>query len=173
MKFWVKVESREFRIIIEDIDDRYVVEIDGRKHTIDCRAAGYEDRLSLIIDSMSHLIACGPVKIEEGKYFANISGRRFEIEVLDERLIATRQAAAKAKEDGPYVLKSPMPGLIIDVLAKPGDKIAEGSAVVVIEAMKMQNELVSEVNGTVREVNVKPQETVDSQAPLLVIERSE
>ncbi len=88
-------------------------------------------------------------------------------------LIATRQAGALAKEDGPYVIASPMPGLIVDIRVKIGDKVKKGTPVAIMEAMKMQNELVSEIEGTVTAINVDPQDAVESQAPLIEIERAE
>jgi biotin carboxyl carrier protein len=172
MKFWVRVESQDKRVNIEEKEGAYVVEVDGRKRTVDCQTAGHRDYLSLIIDNKSYLIESAPLKIDEGKYYANISGRRYNLEVLDERLIATRQAGVPTKDDGPYILKSPMPGLIVDVRVKAGDRVKAGSAVVVMEAMKMRNELVSEVTGTVKTVKIKTQDTVESQAPLIEIERA-
>jgi biotin carboxyl carrier protein len=173
MKFWVRVESQERRVNIEEKDGVYVVEIDGRKRSVDCRTAGHRDYLSLIIDNKSYLIESAPLKIDEGKYYANIAGRRYNLEVLDERLFTTRQAGVLAQDDGPYIVKSPMPGLIVDVRVKAGDRIRAGSALVVMEAMKMQNELVSEVDGVVKAVRIKARDTVESQAPLIEIERTE
>jgi biotin carboxyl carrier protein len=173
MKFWIRVESQEKRVNIEEKDGRYIVEVDGKTRDVDCRTAGHRDYLSLIIDNKSYLIESAPVKVDEGKYYANISGRRYNLEVLDERLIATRQAGTLAKDDGPYVVASPMPGLIVDVRVKVGDRVEKGSPVAVMEAMKMQNELVSEIEGTVTAVNVSPQDAVDLQAPLIEIERAE
>ena len=158
---------------VEEKDGRYTVEIDGKIRDVDCRTAGHRDYLSLIIDNKSYLIESAPLRIDEGKYYANISGRRYNLEVLDERLIATRQAGSAAAVDGPYVIVSPMPGLIVDVRVKVGDRVARGTPVAVMEAMKMQNELVSEIEGTVTAVNVKPKDAVESQTPLIEIERAE
>jgi biotin carboxyl carrier protein len=173
MKFWVKIESQEKRVNVEENEGKYLVEIDGKTRAVDCRTAGHKDYLSLIIDNKSYLIESAPVKIDEGKYYANISGRRYNLEVLDERLLATRQAGAVTRNDGPYVLRSPMPGLIVDVRVKAGDRVKAGTAVVVMEAMKMQNELLSEIDGVVRAVNIKNRDTVESQIPLIEIERNE
>ena len=71
------------------------------------------------------------------------------------------------------MISSPMPGLIVEVRVKVGDSVTAGSPVAIMEAMKMQNELVSEVNGIVKTVNVQPRDAVESQAPLIEIERSE
>jgi biotin carboxyl carrier protein len=173
MMFWVKVESEEKRVRIEETGGLYSVEIDGRKRLVDCRTAGHRDQLSLIIDNRSYLIESAPVKVDEGTYYAKIAGRRYNLEIFDERLIAARQARARTREDGPCIIRSPMPGLIVEVRVGPGDRVTAGSTVVVMEAMKMQNELLCEVDGVVRAVNVKAHDTVESQAILLEIERTE
>ncbi len=66
-----------------------------------------------------------------------------------------------------------MPGLIVDVRVHVGDRVRAGSAVVVMEAMKMLNELLCEVDGIVKAVNVKPRDSVESQAPLIEVTRAE
>lgn len=173
MKLWVKVDNQEKQVDIEEKDGVYEVSIDGTTRIVDCRKAGHRDYLSLIIDNQSHLVESAPLRPEEGKYYATISGRRYEVDVLDERLRATRRASARVKEVGPYVVTSPMPGLIVDVRVNVGDPVKSGSAVVIMEAMKMQNELVSEVDGVVTAVNIQPRDAVDSQTPLIEIERTE
>ncbi|MFQ5510422.1 MAG: biotin/lipoyl-containing protein [Candidatus Krumholzibacteriia bacterium] len=173
MRFTVRVEGQEKRLEVEERDGVYRLDIDGKSQLVDCHSAGHRDFLSLIIDNKSHLIESAPLKMDEGLYYAKIGGRRYNVEVLDERLLATRQATAIVLPAGPYVITSPMPGLIVDVRVKVGDTVEAGTAVVVMEAMKMQNELVSEVQGVVTAVNIQTSDTVDSQAPLVEIERSE
>ncbi len=171
MKFIVRVESREKVVEIEEENGYYSVEIDGKKSTVDCQHFGHKDYLSLLIDNKSYLIESAPLKIDEGKYYARVMGRYYDVEVLDELLVATREAERIVQGPVEYVVTSPMPGLIVDVKVHVGDAVQENSIVVIMEAMKMQNELITEVPGVVREVLVKPQETVDSQAPLVRIER--
>jgi biotin carboxyl carrier protein len=98
-------------------------------------------------------------------------GRHYDVDVLDELLVAVRDAEGRAVDSGDYSLTSPMPGLILDVKVEVGDRVGVGDPVVIMEAMKMQNELASEVGGVVKEVHVAPRQTVDSQAPLVTIER--
>lgn len=173
MKLWVRIESREKQIQIEKRDGVYEIDVDGERRVVDCHSAGHKDYLSLIIDNQSHLVECAPARFEEGRYYANINGRRYDVDVLDERLLATREASASVTATGPYVISSPMPGLIVDVRVRVGDTVSAGAAVVIMEAMKMQNELVSEVDGVVRAVNITENDTVDSQTVLIEIERSE
>ena len=172
MKFWVRIESEKKRVEIDNKDGIYTIDIDGKRRVVDCRQAGHRDYLSLIIDKRSYMVESAAVKTDEGRYYANIGGHRYDVEVLDERLVATRQAAGVVREAGPYVVASPMPGLIVDIRVKVGDKVSAGSPVVIMEAMKMQNELVSEINGVVKAINIRPKDAVDSQVPLIEIERT-
>ena len=172
MKFWVKIEGQERQVTVVERNDSYDIEIDGKFCSVDCRHFGHKDYLSLLIDNKSYLIESAPVKVDEGKYYARVFGHRYDVEVLDERLVAVRDVAGSQKTTGNYVVASPMPGLIIDVRVKVGDTVKAGSPVAVIEAMKMQNELVSEVDGVVKAVKVQPKDTVESQAALIEIERT-
>ena len=169
MKLWVKVESQEKQVDIQEEEGIYTVKIGGRTRIVDCRPAGHRDYLSLIIDNKSYLVESVPVKAEEGRYMATVGGRRYPLEVLDERLLAIRRAKTVALAGGPVIVRSPMPGLIVDVRVKVGDRVRAGSAVVILEAMKMQNELLSDGTGIVTAVKVKPGESVESQAVLIEI----
>jgi biotin carboxyl carrier protein len=71
---------------------------------------------------------------------------------------------------GGWMVLSPMTGVVVDVYAKAGDKVVEGNVLMVIEAMKMNNELRAQRAGTVREVYVKEGQRVEPGTPLLVLE---
>ena len=173
MKFTVRVESSEKMVDIRKENGFYTVEIDGQKSIVDCQHFGNKDYLSLLIDNRSYLIESAPVDIDDGRYYARVMGRYFEVDVLDELLVATREAKRIVQSDGDYTVASPMPGLIVDVKVKPGDSVEAGAIVVIMEAMKMQNELISEISGVVSEVLVGAKDTVDSHTPLVRIERVE
>ena len=171
MKFIVRIESQEKVVNIKEQNGFYAVEIDGRKSIVDCKHFGHKNYLSLLIDNKSYLIESAPLQIDEGKYYASVMGRYYDVEVLDELLVATRKAESIVQSTGDYIVSSPMPGLIIDIKANVGDTIEAGSIVVIMEAMKMQNELITEVSGVVKEILVNSRESVDSQTPLVKIER--
>jgi biotin carboxyl carrier protein len=173
MRFVVRIESRERFVNIEEKDGHFVIEVDGRSRIVDHRKAGHADYHSLIIDNRSYLVESAPVKVDEGRYYVNFAGHHYDVEVLDERLVATRQASAMVEERGPYVIKSPMPGLIVDVRVKVGDTVSAGGTIVIMEAMKMRNELVADIDGTVTAIHIKAKDTVDSQAPLIEIQQKE
>lgn len=170
MKYIVRVEGQEKRIEIEERNGLYEVTVDGEKHLVDCKRFGHKDYLSLLINNKCYLIESASVDKDEGRYYANVMGRHYEVEVLDELLLAARKAGDSDSAKGSYTVLSPMPGLIIDIKVRPGENVSAGDPVVIMEAMKMQNSLITEVAGVVKDVRVKPKDTVDSQTPLVVIE---
>ncbi|WP_176892993.1 acetyl-CoA carboxylase biotin carboxyl carrier protein subunit [Fusobacterium varium] len=133
------------------------------------------------------------------KYVVTVNGERYEVEVerVDgkssslsrkqmERGVKTRvetepavsaapvsapaaAAPAASNAGGGSAVISPMPGVILDIKVKEGDSVSEGQAVVILEAMKMENEIVSEFTGTVSAIRVKKGDTVDTDAVLVEI----
>ena len=106
-----------------------------------------------------------------GGYTLWVDGFRFEVEALDERTRAIRElTAATAKPAGPAPLVAPMPGMIVRVSVGAGDAVEAGQGLVVMEAMKMENELRAAAAGTVRRVLVAPGTAVEKGALLLEME---
>lgn len=106
-----------------------------------------------------------------GRYTLWIDGYRFDAEALDERTRAIRDlSAANAAPSGPAPIKAPMPGLILRVNVKPGDKVTAGQGVVVMEAMKMENELRATASGIVKSVEVVAGSAVEKGALLVALE---
>jgi glutaconyl-CoA/methylmalonyl-CoA decarboxylase subunit gamma len=96
---------------------------------------------------------------------------RFYARVESERSRALSAAlGSRAAAGGERVIKSPMPGRILKVLVQEGDTVTAGAPLVVVEAMKMENELVAGREGTVTKVYVKPGDTVDGGSKLIEIQ---
>ncbi|MEO8195008.1 MAG: biotin/lipoyl-containing protein [Gemmatimonadales bacterium] len=103
-----------------------------------------------------------------GVYTLWVDGYRFEVEALDERTRTIRDmTAATSKSSGPAPLIAPMPGLIVRVNAVVGDQVQAGQGLVVMEAMKMENELRSSSAGTVKAVHVVPGKAVEKGTVLI------
>ena len=106
-----------------------------------------------------------------GRYTLSVDGFRYEVEALDERTRAIRDlSAASAAATGPAPLKAPMPGLVVRVAVRSGDVVAAGQGLVVMEAMKMENELRASSAGRVKAVHVQPGTAVDKGALLVELE---
>jgi biotin carboxyl carrier protein len=106
-----------------------------------------------------------------GKYTLWVDGFRFDVEALDDRSRAIRElSAATAVPKGPAPLVAPMPGMIVRVNVAEGDVIQPGQGLVVMEAMKMENELRATSGGAVRRVLVAPGTAVEKGTLLLEME---
>jgi biotin carboxyl carrier protein len=100
-----------------------------------------------------------------------VGGHRFDVDALDERTRAIRElSAASSGPSGPAPLVAPMPGLIVRVTVDVGDQVHAGQGLVVMEAMKMENELRSSSAGTVKRVHVAAGTAVEKGALLLELE---
>ncbi len=122
--------------------------------------------LSLLVDGRAWRVV-----LEEGASGPAIlvAGERIPYSVNDPRSLKTRRAHA-AGEDGPRSIKASMPGRVVRVLVKPGDAVEAHEGIVVIEAMKMQNELKSPKQGKIAEIRVKPGDTVAAGDVLAIVE---
>jgi biotin carboxyl carrier protein len=108
----------------------------------------------------SHSLAMDPAG--PGVWQVQVRGGRYEIEVVDERTRYIRSLTGSgAARAGPAHLKAPMPGLVVRILVTPGQAIEPGQGLVVLEAMKMENELRAGAAGTVRSVPVEPGQAVE------------
>ncbi len=98
-----------------------------------------------------------------------VGGRLFHLESLDQRTRLLARSAL-AVSSGPQTVEAEMPGKVVRVNLTPGDAVREGQGVVVVEAMKMENEIPSPIDGVVKEVAVSEGQTVEAGARLFVVE---
>ncbi|HET9683164.1 MAG TPA: biotin/lipoyl-containing protein [Gemmatimonadaceae bacterium] len=166
MKYYVKVG---------DID--YEVVLDGDTATVDGRA--YQAQLTAVEGTPVQLLRLGDEVHRiltrngepRGRYTLWVDGFRLETEALDERARAIRElTGAAAAATGPAPIVAPMPGMIVRVSARVGEQVQPGQGLVVMEAMKMENELRATTTGTVRAVLVQPGTAVEKGAVLLELE---
>jgi len=169
MKYQVRMGDRSFDVEIDGVAPDYALSIDGRAIRIDAQRLGVESLLSVLLNNDSYLAHVVPTDERHGQFDVSIAGKVARLQVLDPLSVLAEQLHVEKANDS-YVLVAPMPGLVVDVFVAPGDRVDVGTPLVVVEAMKMQNELVSEVAGTVREVRATAAQPVDSGALLVAIE---
>lgn len=98
-------------------------------------------------------------------------GQEYSAKVEDQRQRMLRSIGGGAKEHGAALsLKAPMPGLVVKIEVKVGDEVKRGQGIVVVEAMKMENEVRAPGNGTVKEIRVKERQVVEKGEVLVVLE---
>jgi pyruvate carboxylase subunit B len=105
--------------------------------------------------------------VSRGRWTLDVDGQRVEAEALDERMRAIQDLTAAAEASGPAPLMAPMPGLVVRVSVVVGDTVSAGQGLVVVEAMKMENELRAAVAGVVTAVLAIPGQAVDKGALLV------
>jgi biotin carboxyl carrier protein len=166
---------------------KYVVDLNDERRTVSIESDGVrfendepvQAELAEIEGSPVRMVKLGThvyrvvvqKRAGKGRYTLWVDGFRFETEALDERTRAIRDiSAASAAPSGPAPIVAPMPGLVLRINVKPGDRIEAGQGVVVMEAMKMENELRATSNGVVRSVEVSPGTAVEKGALLVALE---
>jgi pyruvate carboxylase subunit B len=146
------------------------VEVDGQPRSASLAdIEGTPVRLVTIGDEVHRVV----VRRREGRghYHLWLDGFTYEVEALDERTRVIRDlTAAAAGPAGPQPLVAPMPGLIVRVNVQPGDDVTPGQGLVVMEAMKMENELRAAGAGKVKAVRVSPGTAVEKGAVLVELE---
>ncbi len=164
MKYWVSVEGREIEVEIRGEQ----VSVAARDYRASLQPLVGTPLSALVVDGSS--MTLGVEREGRGRWLVALAGRRFEAEVLDERTRHIRSLTAQ--EAGPAaggVLKAPMPGLVVRVQVEPGQQVAAGDPLVVLEAMKMENQLRAPVAGTVADLQVAPGAVVEKGQLLITL----
>lgn len=164
MKYFATVNGVEYTIAI-DRDDRIVV--NGEVHHINFQQLPEAGTLSLLLDNRS-LEAI--VEARDDAWEVLLHGELYTVHVQDERAYRLSQARGVLVEDSAELaIRSPMPGLILDVLVQPGDHVARGDKVAILESMKMENELRASRDGVVKRVSAAKGDNVEKDQILLII----
>ncbi|HVE83188.1 MAG TPA: biotin/lipoyl-containing protein [Myxococcales bacterium] len=145
---------------------RFAVTVNGARHEVDAIPLSH-GAVGLLVDGESF-----SVEFEErGEEVAVLVRNQVTVvDVADERHLRLRAGAAQFKVEGRQVVCAPMPGKLVKVLVKVGDEVKEGQGLVVVEAMKMENELKSPKAGKVVELLVREGSAVENDARLVVVE---
>ena len=112
---------------------------------------------------------------QEGVWNVTIEGKSFSIEIeggsVGYSAGSKRKKKGRGKKSG--TISSTIPGKIVSIAVAEGDKVAEGDVVMILEAMKMQNEIQAPLSGTVTAVNCKPGDSIEANSPLVIIQPEE
>ena len=156
MKYITTVNDQEFEV--EILDERHVA-VNGKVYEVDMAAVSGQPLYSLLADNQSFE---GYVYAEDEQWQVLMGGTLYEVLVEDEQLRRLRLAGGGGgKESGPFLLKAPMPGLVVAVPVTEGQEVKKGDVLVVLESMKMQNELKAGKDGKVEKVKVEVGQAVD------------
>ncbi len=164
MRYITTVEGKQFQV--EIIDEKHV-SVDGKVYEVDFESVSGQPVYSLIVDGKSHE---GYAARGDEDWQVLLHGRLYPITVEDEREKRLRSAAGGGvAETGEFHLRAPMPGLVVAVPVEEGQTVKRGQVLVILESMKMQNELKSPRDGTIGRLRIKAGETVEQKQTLLSV----
>jgi len=124
---------------------------------------------SLIADGRSYTLSAHAEE-RRGRWTLTLGGRKLTVDAIDERTRAIREMSGVAEDEGEKTILAPMPGLVLRVEVEVGQAVKAGQGVVIVEAMKMENELKAPADGVVASIQVQPGQTVDKGAVLVILE---
>lgn len=166
MKYLVRIGDEQHEVLL----DGEGVHIDGEGVAADAEQIDGTPVRLVTIGEEIHRVVVRP-GASRGVYTLWLDGYRFDVEALDERTRAIRDlAGTSAGASGPAPLKAPMPGLIVRVSVQVGDQVQAGQGIVVMEAMKMENELRTTAAGVVKSIAAVPGTAVEKGALLIELE---
>ncbi len=124
---------------------------------------------SLLADGRSHALTAQPGD-RNGRWQITVGGQRFAADAVDERTRAIREMTGGADDEATREIVAPMPGMVVKIEVEVGQAVKAGQGVIVVEAMKMENELKAPADGVVARIAVQERQTVDKGTTLIVLE---
>ena len=166
MTYDVVVDDKTHQVELTRGEKTWLCKVDGQNIEVDAELTA-RDILSLLVDGKAY-----EVKRErslQGELHMVIGSARYAVDVQDPRSLRTRRAAA-GPEAGPQKVKAPMPGKIVRILVAENDEVKAGQGVIVMEAMKMQNEMKSPKDGKVQKILAAEGSAVNAGDTLAIID---
>ena len=162
--YYAEIEDLEYQI--EIISDKQVA-INGKLYNFDFQVLRQLLSYSLLIEGDSYEVN---VYQDNGIWEVLLRGKQFSVTVENEREKRMKLAAGpEVVLEGSVTLLAPMPGLVIEILVAEGQEVQEGDVLVILESMKMQNELQAPRNGTVSQIQTQLNDNVERKQALLVL----
>ncbi len=164
MTYEISIDGTNYRLELSQIEGRWTCRLDGREIEADAVLAR-PDVISLRLGNKAYEVKCERVGSDLHLWVGSV---RYEAEVRDPRSLRSR---ARAVEDhGPRKLTAPMPGKVVRILLREGAEVEAGTGILVVEAMKMQNEVKSPKKGKVQKIVVSEGAAVNAGDVLGIVE---
>ena len=164
MTYDVTIDGQSYRLDLDRAENRWSCRLDGRDIEVDAVLAR-PDVLSLRIGNHAYEVKCERVA---GEMHLWVGSARFAVDVRDPRSLRGRVRVVD--DHGPKKITAPMPGKVVRILVSPGAEVEAGDGVLVVEAMKMQNEIKSPKKGTIQKIMVSEGAAVNAGDVLAIVE---
>ena len=169
MSLEIRLDDRYAQVeLVSRDENRIKIKVDDKLHEADI--VKVEDGVySILLNGQSYTL-----ELTEGdsykKYNVNTADRSFDTEIIDAETRYLMSRKGDELDEAGNVISSPMPGKIVKIPVKKGDKVQAGQTVIIVSAMKMESEYKSGKEGIIKEVHVKEGDTIEGNQPLITIE---
>jgi acetyl/propionyl-CoA carboxylase alpha subunit len=164
MTYEITIDGNRYRLDLSQVEGHWSCRVDGGEVEVDAVLAR-PNVLSLLIGNQAYEVKCERVG---GDVHIWVGSRRFAAEVRDPRSLRSRTRAVD--DHGPKKVTAPMPGKVVRILLSQGAEVEAGAGVLVVEAMKMQNEVKSPKKGTIQKIMVSEGAAVNAGDVLAIVE---
>ena len=165
LKLKALTDNHDYEVVIEDVDGQLHVTVDGYKYGLEVQIIS--ERSYLLIND-GHIFDCRVDSRSRDRFEVKLNRRSHSISIVDPRRLRSDENSDR-HHDGPTEITAQMPGKIVRVLVESGAEVEKGAGIVVVEAMKMQNEMKTPRSGTVLSLNVAPGDTVNAGEVLATV----
>ena len=168
MKYVVQIEGKSYEVDLSEQDGELQINLDGKPVQADSAHIKGKNFASFLFNHRSFDLEFSK---NEEKVSVFLNGKRYECVLEDERTQRLKRLGVlKVEIKKEKELKSPMPGLVTAIEVKVGDMVVAGQGVIIVEAMKMENELKAKFDGKVKKVKVKKHQAVNKDEVLILFE---
>ena len=168
MKLKAQIEDREQELTLKVAAGRVAAEIGGRVYDVEVRRPS-PDSFLFFVGANVYECRVGTRAAAKETFDVEIRGRSYPVTIVDPKRLRSGQNSDR-HHHGAAEIRAPMPGKVVRVQIEAGATVEKGSGIVVVEAMKMQNEMKSPREGVVVSINVKAGDTVNAGDVLAVVE---
>ncbi|NIM98522.1 MAG: biotin/lipoyl-binding protein [candidate division Zixibacteria bacterium] len=164
MELEFSIEEKVHKLHLEFKNGQYRVKLNDQDYVVDSSQIS-DNCLSLLVNGRAFTVYFAE---SDGKKYFSIGGEQFCVQEAKSEGVQASDHDSSTVAEAP-VAASPMPGKVVKILVSQGDQVEKGQGLVIVEAMKMENELKSPVKGTVEKVNFKAGDLVDAAQPIVEI----
>lgn len=158
------IKEKIHRLQIDFKNGQYKINLDNKDYTVDSSLIS-DNCLSLLVNGKAFTVYFAE---GNGKNYFSVGGEQFCIQESKAETLKAGESESTALKEVPTVC-SPMPGKVVKIFVKEGDLVEKGQGLVIVEAMKMENEIKSPIKGRVEKVNFKPGDVVDASQSIIDI----
>ncbi|MFN0009848.1 MAG: biotin/lipoyl-containing protein [Planctomycetota bacterium] len=165
MKYHVKIHGRDHEVVLDERAGALLVTVDGQR--IDLSYQEIDDSGQVLVTRDGKSVGLS-ISGDASHAAVSIAGHLYDVQLEDERERAARAAERASSREG-GVVTSVMPGVVVEILVRPRESVTKGQPLLILSAMKMQNEIAAPSDGVVADIHVSAGQAVSTGAKLVTL----